>query len=213
MPAFKDITNRRFGRLTALRRAENSPRGHVKWHCRCDCGNKSVVHATSLMSGKTTSCGCFSRERVKEISTKHGFYKSPEYRIWSRIKDRCNNPNSDCYDGYGGRGITLDPSWEIFENFYTAMGPRPSPNHSIDRIDNNKGYSKENCRWATSKEQSRNKRSNRYLTLNGKTLLLVEWAEKLNCSPRAIQQRIDYYGWSVEKALTTPVKKYRKPKP
>lgn len=138
---------------------------------------------------------------------KHGLCKTKEYMIYSKMKDRCCNKNAKDYYLYGGRGIKVCDRWlECFENFYTDMGPKPTPKHTIDRIDNNGDYCPENCRWITQKEQNRNQRTNHILEFNGKKLPLVVWAELLNLERRTLCSRINKLGWSVEKALTTPLK-------
>jgi len=131
-----------------------------------------------------------------------------EYAIWSGMKGRCLNANDKAYQNYGGRGITVCETWMRFENFYNDMGNRPSLNHSLDRIDNNKGYCKENCRWAVRLEQENNKRTNTFYELNGERLTLANWARKINIESSTIKKRIDA-GWGIERALTQ-VHRYKK---
>ena len=132
--------------------------------------------------------------------------RTPEYRCWQSIRDRCYNPNNRDYAMYGGRGIAVCKRWrESSAAFLADMGPKPSPEHSIDRIDNDGDYSPENCRWATPAEQARNRKSSRLLTHNGETMTVAEWAERLAIKPGTLSMRLSY-GWSVEKAVTTPVK-------
>ena len=132
----------------------------------------------------------------------HGLRRSPEYISWHHLKDRCRNPNNPAFGSYGGRGITMDPRWEVFENFFYDMGPKP-PGTSIDRRDNNQGYCKENCRWATQTEQVRNRSNTRRYGAFGRWLTLAEWSEELGVHPNTLQTRIRN-GWEVSRALSTP---------
>jgi len=134
---------------------------------------------------------------------RHGKYKTPEHKAWENMRNRCNAKNSPRYKDWGGRGITICEEWDNkdgFINFLNDMGEKPSPNHTLDRIDNNKGYSKENCRWATTKEQAKNRRSNRILTANGYTFTMVEWCERLDINKVTLSSRLRR-GWSVDEAI------------
>jgi len=132
------------------------------------------------------------------------------YESWHNMLQRCANPKDKDYANYGGRGITVCDSWLRFDNFKEDMGDRWEPGLQIDRLDNSKGYFCENCRWVTSRENNRNRRNNIYLTYGGVTVLLLEWSEKTGIPYAAIYDRIYRYNWSIDKALTTPVRKYRK---
>jgi hypothetical protein len=150
------------------------------------------------------------------MNIKHGHTKttwqSKTYTAWKHMKHRCYNKNNPYYKDYGGRGITVCDRWIVengFINFLEDMGESP-PGLSIDRIDNNLGYSKENCKWSTNKEQTRNKRNNRLIVFGGRTQCLASWAEERMISPKILKERLDKLGWSIKKALTTPVKEYRK---
>lgn len=137
---------------------------------------------------------------IKNGSYKHGMYGTRIYHSWSAMKMRCLNPNYKEYNHYGERGITICPRWMKFENFYKDMGDVPV-GKSIDRINNNLGYYKENCKWSTPKEQANNRRSNRLITFNNKTLNIKQWSEELKTTRKTIYGRLDR-GWSIEKALT-----------
>lgn len=128
--------------------------------CLCDCGVEKTIRADHLRDGTTVSCGCFGREQVSNANSTHGMSLSPEFKIWSGIKERCLNPNSHHFAVYSKRGIC--EAWaNSFETFYADMGPRPGPEYSIDRINNDLGYEPSNCRWATAIQQNRNKRNAR----------------------------------------------------
>lgn len=129
---------------------------------------------------------------------------TPEWEVWSSMRRRCYDQNAISYPRYGGRGIAVCDSWNnSFKSFFDDMGERPSKDHSIERIDNNRGYDPDNCRWATRVEQSRNRRSNRILTFNGESRCVMEWAEYLGVNNQALYRRL-YKGWPVDRALSTP---------
>ena len=146
-----------------------------------------------------------------DMNYSHGMRQSSEYRAWNGMKQRCFNPNHKRYSDYGGRGITVCDRWlNSFENFFADMGTKPSPKHSLDRIDNDGDYSAENCRWATKAEQQNNQRNNKPLITIGKeTYTIVQWENKMGYGARVIQGRLNL-GWSEYKAVMTPVKQYKK---
>lgn len=158
----KDLTGLRVGRLKVLRVAESTASG-TRWLCRCVCGAKTIVYSFNLIGTNTvSSCGCLRQEMVAAANFKHGdntrTKRAPEYNIWSAMLDRCNNRKNPQYKDYGGRGIRVDPRWFNYKHFLEDMGRRPSPELTLDRRHNDRGYSKKNCRWATRKEQSANRR-------------------------------------------------------
>ena len=169
----------------------------------CRCGNKHIARVYSVKIGKTKSCGCYTAK----FRTKHGRRNTTEYRIWQKMKRRCLVEKDKDFPNYGGRGITICKDWEeSFEKFYRDMGDRPSKNHCMERVDNNKGYCKENCVWATFKEQANNRRSSRWITYNGETKTLSQWCEQFNIIPQTFLSRIQR-GMSIGQALSKPVRK------
>lgn len=174
---------------------------HRYLECRCDCGKVRTLFLPNVMRGVSTGCGC-----IKIGRRTHGRTESTEYEIWAGIKKRCLNPKAASYPNYGGRGVTVCDEWrDSFEAFLRDMGPRPSRNHTIERVNNDDGYSKANCVWATSIAQANNKRTTRWLTWNGHTRTMADWAREVGLPRHVIHGRIGL-GWSVERALTTPVR-------
>lgn len=200
----KDLTGMRFGRLVVVSfsHTKDGPGRNLHyWNCVCDCGNTKKVLSWHLSSGKIQSCRCLQKERVAKATYLHGMSKTVEHGIWMKMKDRCSNPDYKEYHLYGGRGIRVCKRWERFINFYEDMGPRPQ-GMSIDRRDNNKGYSPANCRWVDSKTQARNTRTNRRVRFNGETKTLSAWCEELGLPYKKTHNRIHALGWSVRKAFT-----------
>lgn len=207
MPPFIDLTGRRFARLTVIGRGPDNKWKHPHWYCRCDCGKETLVDGAGLRKGTTRSCGCYNDEVRSRMTaarnTTHGHSKTPTHTAWNQLRGRCLNPNNEKYPLYGGRGITICERWNDFANFLADMGERPSPKHSLDRIDANGPYSPENCRWATQKTQQNNRRNNRLLTCNGETLTLMQWSERTGFKRETIERRLEL-GWPVERALSEP---------
>ena len=204
----KDETGNTYGELTVLcfgGTHTTSGGIHIaRWICKCGCGRIVNKLGSNIRAGKTKCKKCGTR---KTHGQGRGGHPTPEYQCWISMRSRCYRKSCHAYHNYGGRGIFVCDRWDRFENFYSDMGPRPSPNHSIERIDNNGIYSPQNCRWATRKEQQNNMRVNNTITHNGITLNVTEWAEKLNINRATLFTRLRH-GWSAEKVLTTPVRKW-----
>ena len=206
MPGRKPITiGERFGRLLVV---ENGFKIDTRYavRCVCDCGAEKAFSENLLRAGKVNSCGCLRSEMVTAKNTSHGMRHTPEWMIWSSMVSRCHNSNDTGYGYYGKRGITVCDRWRTSSgSFFADMGPRPSPKHTLDRIDNDGNYEPGNCRWATRKEQARNRRSNTNIVFDGRSQCIADWAEELRLSPRALSRRLRA-GWSVKRALMAPRK-------
>lgn len=175
------------------------------WLCRCSCGTQRTIRGSSLTSGGTTSCGCKRSEelsvRMRERHTTHGRSGGPEYRAWQAMKARCYNSSRRGFQEYGGRGIRVCERWsDSFENFFMDMGAKPSPLHTVDRVDVNGHYEPRNCRWATRREQAQNTRLNVRLTYNHETHVIAEWARRRGINGRTLANRIQR-GWDIGRAL------------
>lgn len=210
MKSLLDLTGQRFGRWLVL--SEQFPRGERRrWLCQCDCSATRSVPQIDLRSGRSQSCGCERIRRATECATKHGHSTDSTYNCWAKMKARCTNPSDAAFGRYGGRGIRVCPQWLDFAGFYADMGDRPSLGHSLDRIDNDGHYEPSNCRWATRKVQNNNKRSNRLLEFNGRSQTLSEWADELGFDYGALRSRLSLRAWTVERALTTPMR-FKRPR-
>lgn len=210
-----DITGQRFGRWTVLRLTGWAPKSNVKtkWLCRCDCGVERPVFQFSLRSGDSTSCGCYHNEisrrnglAKKGIPKTHGKSGSRIYQIWADMIRRCEHQHRGAYKDYGGRGIRVCIEWKSFENFYRDMGDPPSDLHTIDRIDNNSGYFKENCRWADEVTQGNNRRNNRRINFRNQTFTIAQASRKFGINRKTLSDRLDA-GAPVDDALFRVVRK------
>lgn len=208
---FKDITGQKFGRLTAIKYVGRNKNKYALWECQCDCGNVVVVIGRNLRTGITKSCGCYNLdmivERNKVIHKTHGATKTRLFRIWSGIKTRCYNTNSEEYKTYGGRGIKMCEEWlSSFQTFKEwALSNGYDDTLSIDRIDYNGNYSPENCRWLTAKGQQRNKRSNKVISYNGESHCLSEWGDILGISDDVLLKRLNSKNYTLERAFSEPL--------
>jgi hypothetical protein len=195
-----DLVGRTFGRLTVVAKAPSRGKGGY-WQCSCECGAELAVRTSELLAGRQQqSCGCLYREQLSARNRTHGQSDTATWEIWVGMRARCRDVGNK---HYGGRGIRVDPRWESFEVFLADMGERP-PGMQIDRIDNDGPYAPGNCRWATCKENQNNRRTNRAITFDDRTQTVSQWADEIGLSRGVLDQRFAA-GWSVERALTTPL--------
>jgi hypothetical protein len=154
-----NLVGNKYSRLTVIAYKETK-KGKAYWNCICDCGNNTCISTSDLVTGNTMSCGCLNKEITSKLMTTHGLSKTSEYFIWLSMKDRCLNPKNKNYFNYGGRGIIISEKWiNSFETFLKDMGNKPKK-HSLERVNNNEGYNKDNCKWVTMLKQANNKRNN-----------------------------------------------------
>lgn len=202
-----NIEGQKFTLLTAIAPVDMQAHA-VVWLCRCECGNETRVLISRLRNGNTRSCGCLARPKT------HGMTQTAIYKIWVQINYRCTNQNCPEYPSYGGRGIFCCPQWrDSFESFYAHVNQLPhfgEKGYSLDRIDNDGGYEPSNVRWATWKNQGRNRRTNHLVTYHEETLTVTEWAERLNMKPRTLFSRLFTMKWDIERAFMQQVKLHRK---
>jgi hypothetical protein len=215
MPKIIDLTGQKFGRLTAVRLVATpehiNPITRSKfWAARCECGTEIVVVGNNLRNGNTKSCGCWKRDNGTIQGTKYGMYSLPERKIWQAAIERCENPNNKGYPRYGARGVKMFEGWRNdFQAFYEYVGPRPSPKHSLDRINVNGNYEPGNVRWATIKEQQRNKRNTVFLEHNGRRMSLNDWAEETGIARSCLYYRITQAGQEFRASpLTKPLREW-----
>jgi len=203
----KNLINKRFGRLLVLSKSEiRTKDNRTQWNCVCSCGNKVLAENRTLTSGKKKSCGCLkldsSLKNIKGVSNKtHNMSRTRIYKIWNALVQRCKTKSNQRYSSYGGRGITVCQEWYKFENFYRDMKNSYKDNLTIDRIDNNKSYYKENCKWSSQKEQANNRSNNHILEHKGEKRNITQWSEKLGIPRKTIYWRIKK-GWDIDRVLT-----------
>jgi hypothetical protein len=205
MPQFIDLTGEKYGRLTVIRRISTTGYGQPKWLCRCACGREAEVFGNALRAGRTHSCGCLQRE----TATSHGGTGTSEFNVWQMMWQRCTNAKQNSYPRYGGRGIRVCDRWLSFDNFRSDMGPKPTPIHKLERVNNDGDYEPANCRWATPLEQGRNKANNRILEYRGGRRTLMEWCRLLGLKKSTAINRLAR-GADVATALTPALPRKRR---
>jgi hypothetical protein len=197
----KDLTGQIFGRLTVLQFIGRPKKS--MYLCRCECGTEKVLAIDVLQSGRVVSCGCYNREKSKWASVTHNLSRNPLYFVWAGMMDRCYKETFEDYHNYGGRGIKVAEEWHDVRQFVEDMTPGYQKGLQLERMRNDEGYSKSNCRWVTRKQNNRNKRTNVHLTVNGETRILVEWAEITGIPVQSIGARVKK-GLTGEMALYGP---------
>jgi len=198
------VIGKKFGRLLVLEEFSvcSSSRRRMKCKCLCDCGNMTVVYKQNLLQGNTQSCGCYRDERIREVNSRHGMSSSHIFDCWSHMKSRCDNPKNIGYKNYGGRGISYCSEWNDFSVFLKwSLENGYKSGLTIDRIDNNKDYTPENCRWATRYQQNNNRRCNIKITYNGETHTLSQWCKLLDLKYPRTYYRVVVKGWGAEQAF------------
>ena len=208
----EDLTGHNFGRLTAIASYEDhiqrSGRHKTQWLCRCSCGNEVVVQTFNLKSGNTKSCGCLNAENIKTQSVTHGDRHTRLYRIWCGMKSRCYDTACPSYERYGRRGIMMCDEWkESYQTFKDwAVQRGYNDELSIDRVNNDEGYSPENCRWATQKEQANNRSSFKHFLYEGRDVTISELSEITGIKYHTLFARLNTLHWTVDDAVKTPVR-------
>lgn len=182
------------------------PHSHRFWLCRCECGTERDIVEGSLLRRASLSCGCLNRERTVEVHRTHGQSSTPEYRAWQAIKDRCLNPNNKRFADYGGRGIKVCAAWrDNFTEFLAEVGKRPTSRHTIERMNNSKGYEPGNVCWALPPRQMVNRRNTRFVDYEGRSVPLADLAKQFDVPANTLRARL-LKGWPAGTALSEPVR-------
>lgn len=204
-----DLTNKTFGRLTVISRAENNSLGQARWLCKCSCGKTKEVLGSNLRRGLIVSCGCYKNSQAKERLSTHKQSKTRLYRIYHNMLNRCYYEHNDNYKWYGNKGIKVCAEWKnSFEAFLLWANKHGyTENLTLDRIDSTKDYSPENCRWVTIKRQQNNRKDNVYIVYNGKKQTLSDWSKDLGINRVTLWNRLFHSKWSIDKAFNTKVSK------
>lgn len=196
------LIGRKIGRLTVIKKSEDSSPRKIRYVCLCDCGNTKIISGNNLGIGRTESCGCLWRERVKNNGVEHGLSRTRIHKVWSGMIERCSLKSAGSYLNYGGRGISVCEEWKNFIKFYEwAMENGYSDDLTLDRIDVNGNYEPGNCRWATHIQQSNNRRNNRFIECNGVIHTEAEWSRMIGGGNGTVSRRLKH-GWSIEDAVT-----------
>lgn len=203
-----EYIGKKYAHLTIISEVPTKANELRKVICRCDCGTEKIYYLGNVLVGHTQSCGCFHKEYLREKQTVHCDSKSRLYEVWLNIKRRCYSEKCNCYKNYGGRGIKVCPEWHdftIFKEWAITHGYAEDAEFmqcTLDRIDVNGDYCPENCRWVNALQQGNNKRNNRWITFEGETHTVSQWARIKNINYTTLFSRLFYHGWSIKEALT-----------
>lgn len=210
MPNVCNLAGKKFGKLYVIKKVGTNKSGRALWECLCDCGNTCIKHSQYIQTGRAVSCGCWARQIERDANLIHGFNNTRLYSIFRGMYKRCYIKSNRAYKYYGGRGITICDDWlnDRSKFFLWAISNGYSDDLTIQRVDNDKGYSPDNCTWVTNKEQQNNKRSNYNVTYKGITHTVAEWEDILGMNHNTLRSRLSKYHWSIDKAIETPVKPY-----
>lgn len=205
MTKVQDLTGRRFTRLLVIERVANDRHGNTRWYCSCDCGATLTTVAQPLRGGRTKSCGCLTTDQLIERITRHKQSRTPEYRVWASMLQRCKFADNEKYSRYAGRGISVCARWHDFAHFIADMGPRPSPMHTLERRDSDGNYDPNNCSWELRAVQNNNTSRNVRVTYKGESMTLTQAMQIAGTKMKhtSIHNRIKR-GWTIEQALETP---------
>lgn len=204
MRKFEDLTGKKFGSLTVVEYGgQYKPSGNIYWRCKCECGNYTNTSGSSLRSGKSVSCGrCSASKRARERNYRHGDFGSRLYEIWRQMHRRCYGENTKAYKHYGGRGITICEEWKEYEKFREwAVSCGYNDSLTIDRIDVNRNYCPENCRWATAKQQANNRRSNHNIEYMGEIHTVSEWADIFGVKQTHLWKALSKNNWNLNELV------------
>lgn len=210
MPKKTTPIRTRFGRWLVLSQAPSRNGHHTYFMCRCDCGTIRVHARSTLETGRTHSCGCLARELSSDRKRTHGMSTHKLFPVWNSMMSRCYKNQDPAFERYGGRGISVCRRWHDVRNFIADNEHFVAPGLSMDRKNNNRGYTRQNVRWVDAKTQSRNRRNVVMATYKGRTKPLVSWATELGLNPKTILTRVTILGWPVREALETPISKFNR---
>lgn len=201
-----DLSGMKFGLLTAIKSCGKTKAGQYIWLCQCQCGNHSRVIGSNLIRGNTRACGCVRIESARVKNLTHNMAKTRIWNIWTGVRKRCYNKNCKSYKHYGGRGIKMSDSWlESFENFYADMKDGYADHLTLDRKNPDGNYEKNNCRWATSKQQNNNRRNNARIVIDGESKTIAEWADMVGIRQSTISARMRLLQWDAKSAVFEPL--------